>query len=657
MTRRAVVAAAVCAAAWGCGGEDAQPLDAVDGGHEVATDAAGDSEAGSAGEDAGPDSGDVPGVDADADAVAEVDVPTCVAGSACDDGDPCTDDDRCDAAGGCAGTARSCDDGLSCTVDSCAAGACEHALSPGFCLSEGAVPTCVDNLAEDPDATCRLCDASGAEPGWKLKVDGAPCDDGDACTPQDRCELGVCKGSGVLSCTTTNPCAEAVCEPAAGCVDVPSPGPCDDGNGCTGPDTCVDGACVGAPLTTPCDDGDACTLGDACSEGACVPGAPDPCDDGDPCTDDACVPPFGCQHDAASHCDDGDACTVDTCDALGACDHAAFEGPCEDGDLCTVGEECAAGTCAGGEPADCDDANPCTADSCASDVGCRHLFISAPCDDGVACTSVDTCVTGACFGAKTASCPFCPPPVSQEAGRIEELAVGVDGMPGSGLDVDGDAATCAPVGECSAGIDNALAFLALFNDTFASGIDDGLIELIADFGDASLDGAPFFLPVYNAVLADSNPTCDSQTTSCSYRANQSSFDASCRPFFSFDDARIEGSTLTAGGVGSTVTIALPFQGSVLAFTLANARLEATVTLSGDGEHIVMVEALVGGAAPKDQLIDAIAALDENVLPLPPEQLASVLDAAIDNDIDLDGDGVLDAASAALHIRTAPAELE
>ncbi|MCA9709592.1 MAG: cytochrome P450, partial [Myxococcales bacterium] len=64
----------------------------------------------------------------------------------------------------------------------------------------------------------------------------------------------------------------------------------------------------------------------------------------------------------AGDCDDDDPCTVDTCDALGACDHAAFDGPCEDGDLCTVGEECAAGTCAGGEPADCDDANPCTAD-------------------------------------------------------------------------------------------------------------------------------------------------------------------------------------------------------------------------------------------------------------------------------------------------------
>ncbi|MEZ4264982.1 MAG: hypothetical protein R3F39_01290 [Myxococcota bacterium] len=607
---------------------------------EVATDAAAEIEAGPDADSDGPSTG-------------------CPVGAACDDGDPCTENDLCGAGGGCAGTAMDCDDGVACTKDQCAAGVCEHALSAGFCLSEGAASLCVNNLADDPQNSCQICDASGGQAAtWKSKAEGAPCDDGDACTTQDLCEIGVCKGTGSLTCTTANPCAEASCVPASGCVESPKAGPCDDGNACTGPDACADTECVGPALATACDDGDDCTVGDTCSGGACVGGPADTCDDGDPCTEDFCDPALGCQHDATAPCDDQDPCTVDSCDGgTGACTHAPFDGPCEDGDLCTSGEVCSGGACEGAEPVDCDDANPCTADSCEPTVGCRHLFLSTPCDDGVACTSVDTCVTGVCFGAKTGSCPFCDPPVSENAGRIIELAVGVDGMPGHGLDVDGDPATCAPVGECSGGVDNALAFLSLFNDTFGSAIEDGAIDLIADFNDAAFDGSAFALPVYNAVLASSNLSCQSPAQVCSYEVNQSSFDATCRAFFAFDDARIVGDKLSAGGPGTKVTIALPFQGSVLAFTLANARLEATVTLSADKSSIVMVDALVGGAAPKEQLIDAIAALDENVLPLPPEQLALVLDGAIDNDIDLDGDGVLDAASAALHIRTSPAKLK
>lgn len=126
--------------------------------------------------------------------------------------------------------------------------------------------------------------------------------------------------------------------------------------------------------------------------------------------------------------------------------------------------------------------------------------------------------------------------------------------------------------------------------------------------------------------------------SCDDGVSCTSIDATCRAFFAVDDARIVDGQLSAGGLGTTVTIALPFQGSVRAFTLANARHEATVTLCADMGTVVMVDALVGGAAPKDLLIAAIAALDASVLPLPPAQLATVLNGAIDNDIDLDGAG-------------------
>jgi len=44
------------------------------------------------------------------------------------------------------------------------------------------------------------------------------------------------------------------------------------------------------------------------------------------------------------------------------------------------------------EPADCDDGNPCTVDSCTSD-GCVHEPVN--CDDGDACTA-DSCTSNGC---------------------------------------------------------------------------------------------------------------------------------------------------------------------------------------------------------------------------------------------------------------------
>lgn len=52
-------------------------------------------------------------------------------------------------------------------------------------------------------------------------------------------------------------------------------------------------------------------------------------------------------------------------------------------------------------PADCDDADPCTQDTCKTGDGCIHLPLSAtPCaDDGLPCTA-DTCVNGSCSHGK-----------------------------------------------------------------------------------------------------------------------------------------------------------------------------------------------------------------------------------------------------------------
>jgi hypothetical protein len=59
------------------------------------------------------------------------------------------------------------------------------------------------------------------------------------------------------------------------CTDPANDGqPCDDGNACTGSDTCRFGTCLGQDVVdgTPCDDGKACTRGDTCQVGVCTSG-------------------------------------------------------------------------------------------------------------------------------------------------------------------------------------------------------------------------------------------------------------------------------------------------------------------------------------------------------------------------------------------------
>jgi len=284
-------------------------------------------------------------------------------GKSCDDGDLCTVEDRC-ILGVCRGTPARCDDGDPCTVDSC-----------------------------DPAAGCRAA-----------VTPGIPCDDGDPCTVDDACpDDGSCTGRPDL-CDDGNPCTEDSCEAGVGCAHRPLHGrACDDGSLCTEDDHCETGRCVGTPLD--CRDGNPCTEDLCIPDEGCVHRAADgsPCNDGNPCTDvDFCL--GGTCQGRATACDDGNPCTLDFCTGTSGCIHRVQSGiSCEDGDACTVGDSCLQGLCVPGRPADCDDENPCTADSCDGSLGCLHdrLPGATPCDDGDACTAGDRCIYGTCVGDVT----------------------------------------------------------------------------------------------------------------------------------------------------------------------------------------------------------------------------------------------------------------
>jgi hypothetical protein len=252
-------------------------------------------------------------------------VHTAALGAACDDRDRCTLGETCQADGRCAGGVPAvCDDGLSCTVDSCD-------------TSKGCVFT---TQCDDGDG-CNLdvCGTGGCQ--HLSGPAGTECDPGACGTAaiwQCQDNRLVCVVTAPHDCSLNNACERVLgCDPVQGCLYQAVS--CDDGDPCT-----RDGVCdvyTGCPAKSfqagPCDDGNACTGGDVCvqsSRGVRCQGTSVSCDDGDPCTVDSCDPAAGCRHLPRS-CDDGIACTTDTCDPVAGCRHDVG-GACDDGSPCTI---------------------------------------------------------------------------------------------------------------------------------------------------------------------------------------------------------------------------------------------------------------------------------------------------------------------------------
>ena len=463
----------------------------------------------------------------------------------CDDGDPCTTNDAC-VAGACTSVKIECDDGAPCTEDVCEEGECLFTLVAGACLIDGA---CVEAGDVSPEATCLVCNPFKSVSEYSVAQNGAPCDDGNACTFAEKCSGGVCGGGATLNCTDSNPCTDDLCDPATGCSYVNNTKPCNDNLFCTVSDVCKDGDCSGGPRSCASLDGP-CNLGE-CSEaqGACVKAPRDDgttCDDGQACTgSDACAGGV-CKGVAiaacckgAEDCDDGNPCTADACDpGAGECTHdaAAPEGDaCDDGAFCTSGDSCQGGECTGtptvcaGTPDGCgagqcdeeadacvevpvneggpceDDGNVCTDDLCANGT-CAHVDNAAPCDDGELCTSGDACVSGVCQGADY-GCDDGNPCTKDLCDGLGECASTPDD--GAACD-DGDACTADDV--CAAGACAGAAFDCddgdpcttddVCQDGACAGTPLACDDDLACTADACVDGACVFAVLPGACLID-----------------------------------------------------------------------------------------------------------------------------------------------------------
>lgn len=167
--------------------------------------------------------------------------------SVCDGNDVC-ETGRCDAEDGlCKYEAIVCPDGQVCDPNT------------GDC-----VPCTTDHDCDDGNScTDDTCDSSGECAFTPNNTNS--CDDADVCNGIEVCQAGGCVSGTPLNCDDVDICTENSCEPVAGCIFTPlclADADCSDANLCT-TDLCNDGCCKNVAI--------GCPNGEICVDGECKP--------------------------------------------------------------------------------------------------------------------------------------------------------------------------------------------------------------------------------------------------------------------------------------------------------------------------------------------------------------------------------------------------
>ena len=248
--------------------------------------------------------------------------------------------------------------------------------------------------------------------------------------------------------------------------------------------------------------------------------------------------------------------------------------------------------------------------------------------------------------------------------KMTEYRVGENGQPGSGLDMDHNSATCAP-GQalspplCSGGIDNAMAMLGVMgNASLEDAIDDGSMNNILNLLLYNEEGCPVILDFLKGELSAGDPACTDQP-GCEYTISPESFDGdTCLPVSSVGNLFVSGERLTGGGDETIYVFDASVVGMHIVIPVRRPRVEATLTLSGDGP--AAVQGIIGGVITKDDYIGAFEDIPEEDFPNPPTKTdiinmwEDLYEAGeIERDFDLDGDTVNEASSVGISFITAP----
>ena len=225
----------------------------------------------------------------------------------------------------------------------------------------------------------------------------------------------------------------------------------------------------------------------------------------------------------------------------------------------------------------------------------------------------------------------------------------------------GQCCTCSPGKQCDAGIDNTLSGLSgLANGPLQKAVDEGSVNLVAEFVGNTGDGKEFTMNMYNAEV-DPATECaaDGDAKDCDYKAgnlkwllSESAFDATCAPLIAFKNAKITGTKLTAGGPDGVFKLTIPIAGIDLVLTVTHATIEGEVTMTGS--NITKIAGLLAGAVPKAALEAAVDNIPPDKLPISKDAIKGILNNVVKEDIDaLDAsgnpgtDGVLESSSIAI----------
>ncbi len=333
---------------------------------------------------------------------------------------------------------------------------CGGPLVPGCGNGEinaAAGEECDDGNTDSCDGCSRACQIEGCGNG-DLECD-EQCDDGntadcdrckgDCSRPDNVCGDGITEcGEGrddgnLVACDGASPecrierCGDEIAECSEECDAGPGGSPaCSPQCRIMVPPNCGDGV-VQAEDGETCDDenavdcdgcSSACQL-DGCGSGAIEPGCGEECDDfntraGDGCSGICQIEACGNgRRDAGEQCDDGNAndcdacrsdctlpiqpCPICTSGSTEACTACADTTDCDPLRACGA-SACLAGVCTPVTPPNCDDANPCTTDTCDPTSGC----VNAPvvCQDATACDGTLACdpATGQCVSGPAPTC-------------------------------------------------------------------------------------------------------------------------------------------------------------------------------------------------------------------------------------------------------------
>jgi hypothetical protein len=188
--------------------------------------------------------------------------------------------------------------------------------------------------------------------------------------------------------------------------------------------------------------------------------------------------------------------------------------PCGEDDLCLSAGACAQGLCIG-QPAKCDDGNPCTDGSCKPDRGCVYLDNTAPCDDEDLCTTGDTCAGGKCVGTLVSGCGGgCGDGSCADGEDCTSCAADCGPCSTSGCS-DDEVANCEGGCSPSAKVGDGACDLEL--DCAATGNDGGDCAQVGACGDSQIEGCGGVClePLAFAEML-SNTTCDAELNCSTY---------------------------------------------------------------------------------------------------------------------------------------------